>query len=749
MADVSNYNKINRFWGSNSVSAARKVDKSTGKSQKDSTCDKLNNLLRDHPDEGITVIKALVNFKKARDDSWFCAGRPDQSDQLSTIDNTLKQFDLSDLDNKYPTLKELEVLVKNSSYFVQRDIPTHFRDFLIKLDSDVKKLITDPGNQKFLQDNGIIDKPKSKTKSTIQRSAERAGPFSKTTDYSPKNILLEMKKNCNAVEFCNMMDKTGNTIKLLEQISIGDEVAFSTLHEELTGTGNNADNGTGAPYVKDHTGKNIDGSDLNFEEQSSQKSRFILFKGERSSLVIEYVKQLGNLNTGNNYRLFIAEVENGEVKNPPENKCIYDSNATVQNRSEILQDIEKIKQSSSKFNQQPKKNLSLFSDVSIKVEDQNDGEVGNYENNYMSSIDNINNINIERPEIANDIQKALFKVNSGENITELNPIELKLTKESFNDIKRYYISLIEESGSDYSDEYIEYLQKFDYALDDGDDIKLTIYPAYSKDTGLIAHNQSGDTSLQIESSNGHSTKFIFDAPSILDGMDWSALRCFDQDNYANDCQMAMHAKLLFLLHYCSKKDFMPDDEINSMGSNRLPNLAVALPYAWATTDQNTNTYKIMVNGDCNALIQYKNNLFPMAAGQVNDKDNPDTYVDQYKRLYDEYENAISTGQGLTDLQKLGENYSNSDKKLSSPEGGLSQSVTVQKKIEGSPVKIILVSDGATDNQKLLNELNSYINANGQDDLQFMQNTKEYMNNLDKNTESHAKKDDFATPLIVS
>ena len=71
MAEVNAYNRINRFWGSDSVSAARKVAKSTGKSQKDLTCEKLNNLLRDHHKVGITVIKALIDFKEARDGSWF------------------------------------------------------------------------------------------------------------------------------------------------------------------------------------------------------------------------------------------------------------------------------------------------------------------------------------------------------------------------------------------------------------------------------------------------------------------------------------------------------------------------------------------------------------------------------------------------------------------------------------------------------------------------------------------------------
>ena len=191
MAGVSNYNKINRFWGSDSVSAARKIGKSTGKSQKDSTCEKLNNLLKDHHNAGIIVIKALVDFKKARDDSWFCAGRADQSNQLTTIDNILKPINLSDLDNNYPTLEELEVLVKNSSYFVQRDIPTHFKNFLIELPHDVKNQITDVGNQRFLQDNSIIDKAKSKTKSTIQRSAERGHSLVKSTKAELEKSRME------------------------------------------------------------------------------------------------------------------------------------------------------------------------------------------------------------------------------------------------------------------------------------------------------------------------------------------------------------------------------------------------------------------------------------------------------------------------------------------------------------------------------------------------------------------------------
>jgi len=159
MININNYNKINRWWGADSVSAARKVDKLTGKTQKESTCNKLENLLEDHRKIGITVIKALIGFKQARNDSWFCTGRANQNDHLDTIANELRQLNLPDMSkDKYPTLRELEVLVKNSSYFVQRDIPTHFKNFIINLSSSDKKEIIDEHNRDFLQSNDIIKK---------------------------------------------------------------------------------------------------------------------------------------------------------------------------------------------------------------------------------------------------------------------------------------------------------------------------------------------------------------------------------------------------------------------------------------------------------------------------------------------------------------------------------------------------------------------------------------------------------------
>ena len=118
-----------------------------------------------------------------------------QSDRLCIIDTALKEFNISDcVNNNYPTLKELEVLVKNSSYFVQRDIPTHFKDLLIKLSDENKIQITDRGNKKFLQDNGIIEKPKSKTKSTIQHNTKRVGSFSIQTDYAKAAATAITKK---------------------------------------------------------------------------------------------------------------------------------------------------------------------------------------------------------------------------------------------------------------------------------------------------------------------------------------------------------------------------------------------------------------------------------------------------------------------------------------------------------------------------------------------------------------------------
>ena len=152
MNNIQKYNHLSRSMVNN---ARVKKD---GKSDKDLTCDKLNNLLRDHPESGVSVIKSLVEFKRTRNNSWCCAGRGAQNKHLNNIEASLKEFDLSDLDNNYPTLRELEILVKNSSYFIQRDIPTHFRKFLEGLDLDIFNQIANGENGKFLRKNSIMPK---------------------------------------------------------------------------------------------------------------------------------------------------------------------------------------------------------------------------------------------------------------------------------------------------------------------------------------------------------------------------------------------------------------------------------------------------------------------------------------------------------------------------------------------------------------------------------------------------------------
>ncbi len=356
-----------------------------------------------------------------------------------------------------------------------------------------------------------------------------------------------------------------------------------------------------------------------------------------------------------------------------------------------------------------------------------------------------------------DIESAFFKAGS-ERKEFLEPRRLTITKESFNDsIKEQYKHLINNSGSNSSEKYVKYLEQFTYALDD-DWFNLTIYPAYSKNTQIIGHNQSGDTSLQIECSSGKTIKFVFDAPSVLREMDWDILRCFNEASDNDEC-LAMHAKLLFILHFCSNKDFVVTDELygdDYDASNRMPYLALSLPYAWAETGG--STHRIMVSGDCNALIQHGTDLlFPMAAGccipdntNIEDgKSDPWFYYDAYNKLYKTFNNTLSTREHLEALKALGAEYLLAKKNYTIPEGGINCPVEVQHKIDGNPVKIILVSDGATDNPELLNGLKSIMNGSNDNFSSFMNKVKGYMNKIDsEDSKFNMKEDDFATPLIV-
>jgi len=389
-----------------------------------------------------------------------------------------------------------------------------------------------------------------------------------------------------------------------------------------------------------------------------------------------------------------------------------------------------------------------YSGIKIELTDSIDYDNYREEEKIHSSVaENEGTFNLDRPVLTNDIKAALFEVNTKREAA-LDPIELTITKGNFDNIKRYYLSLIGKSGSSQSSKYTKYLQRFNYVLDD-DEIQLIIYPAYSKDGGEVGHNQSGDTSLQIKRANGTIVSFIFDAPSQMNDMDWATLRCFG-DSYNNDCQMAMHAKLLFLLHVCSGEEFIPGNRPDGLsGRISLPDLALSLPYAWAITDQ--KSHKVMVSGDCNALIRYRDNTFltPMSAGYVISNEDPFTFTSKYEEYYKSKDYEIQTLQGLEQLEELGKKYLKAQKNLMLPEGGISTPVTIAKEIDGSPVQILLVTDGATDNnQALTSDLISYMD-NKISDNKFMTNIQKYMNSLEKSTSSGSKKDDFARPLLLS
>lgn len=515
MDNLRKYNQISRFWGRNSVRAARKVTTSDGKSQKQSTCGKLNDLLTTNRHDGIQIIKHLVNFKQQRNDSWFGAGNEAQNNSLQRIENILNT--LGD-NNKYPTLTELELLVKNSSYFVQRDIPRHFKEFLVKLDDEVKENITDENNRAFLQDNGIIDK--------INSNKSKAGGYSNL----PVEGMLDTNKN---------------------------------------------------------------------QEPQKKKQKQVF-------------------------------TTNGEVK--------------------------------------------YIVDDSIYLESAP---------HYIEGI------------ITPCIAQALFEVNKSDDPT-FEPISFTLNQDSFNAIKKQYISLIDRTDSQQKKEYIDYLEGFEYKLTELSTV--TIFPAYSKEKKSCFHNRSGDAALKINLANGNSTSFVFDAPSELRGMDWSLLRSFgDGGLFPSDALLAMHAKLLFILHHCSQSDFINDKKLAEK-RKALPYKLLSLPYSWVTTT--ADSYKIMVSGDCNAVIQYGNLNMLISAGYIHDQLSYSCFKDKFNGFYESIDHQIKTKEQLNNIKEISDAYQQAEKDFSDPCGGIEMPITVAKSIDNIPINISLFTDGLTDNLEL-------------------------------------------------
>jgi len=205
---VSGYKSINRRWGTNNVKAASRKDEN-GASDKTRTCDKLSKLINSETLEtrqvGINIIKGLIDFKQARKDSWFCAGTAKQNQGLENL-QVLSQQDMLNVENSnLPNLQltELEILVKNSSLFVQRDIPSTFKNFLKHLSRNnphlMKEIITDE-NSGFLRKNGItLESNKANTKTIQARQQDNVHFYRQYSLVEPKPFLSK-NKFCETIE---------------------------------------------------------------------------------------------------------------------------------------------------------------------------------------------------------------------------------------------------------------------------------------------------------------------------------------------------------------------------------------------------------------------------------------------------------------------------------------------------------------------------------------------------------------------
>ena len=205
MECINSYNNISR----SSVSDARlKNTELNGKSAKQITCEKLTTLLKNHHDAGIKVIRALVDFKAIRHDTWFCSGGSSQNDNLATIKTALNT--VKDTQSEYPSLEDLMILVKNSSYLFQKAVPATFKEFLIQLankDSESFREIS-RNNLAFLTNNNVIAAAKEKIPTQSKKAPNQAITSQKTVN----NVVSAKEKSVKYEKISNQSTAIPKTI---------------------------------------------------------------------------------------------------------------------------------------------------------------------------------------------------------------------------------------------------------------------------------------------------------------------------------------------------------------------------------------------------------------------------------------------------------------------------------------------------------------------------------------------------------
>ena len=109
---------------------------------------KLNTLLDKNLEAGKSAIKALIAFKDDRKNSTI--------EQQNITLLSLEDLVLPEGEN-FPTKIELMELVRNTSYFVQRNLPDTFKDFLNELRTTDRNIFDEVtiGHETFLRNSGV------------------------------------------------------------------------------------------------------------------------------------------------------------------------------------------------------------------------------------------------------------------------------------------------------------------------------------------------------------------------------------------------------------------------------------------------------------------------------------------------------------------------------------------------------------------------------------------------------------------
>lgn len=303
-------------------------------------------------------------------------------------------------------------------------------------------------------------------------------------------------------------------------------------------------------------------------------------------------------------------------------------------------------------------------------------------------------------------------------------VDIEITKEVFNLIKEQYIQKLMQAHDNSAvseNAPIEQIKNFTYNID-SEKIIVRIFPAYSKQSKKIGYSQSGDAAMQIIDPNSNIVRsFVFDAPSIIFNNYKKTIKgcetffkifsteydnCSENQNpnrdydKGDDIKLARHAMLMQIFQFCGNYDLLND---HNKEENTVLNMIQRCPHSSVETSKDGEYYRICISGDANVMLvnSTTKEFTLLSAGQVvgGIQNDENTYIKQFQSLYSTSNWKIDTDEEIQKITQLSKKYLDAEKLYSSPSGGFNGKELTIKKVLLKDYKIIILSDGITDNIK--------------------------------------------------